>query len=339
MTPLVSVIVPVHNVVPWLPACLESLLAQTEPDIEILAVDDGSTDGSGALCERYAAEDPRVRVIHKANGGLSDARNAGLAEANAEWVMFLDGDDWIDPEAVHAMLGAGMDSAAEVVVAGFHVDVHEGDGVLVRTERRAPERLVIEVGERLPEASVELLNVIGYAWNKLYRRTLLDELGARFPVGVSLVEDILFNAPVLAGAKRVTFLDEAFVHYVQRRRPTLGTTHQPEFAQLMSRATEETARLLETWGVAPGRVAELMHAVEVTRVQWALHSMLTGGGGNRSRLSAARRLLGEPLVRRVLEREVAMGRHRGPRGWLLATQARGYALPTMLVLRARSALR
>ena len=94
--PLISVVVPVYNVRPWLRRCLDSVLAQTFTDWECILVDDGSTDGSGAVCDEYAARDPRFTVIHKENGGVSSARNAGLDAAKGEYIQFLDSDDWID---------------------------------------------------------------------------------------------------------------------------------------------------------------------------------------------------------------------------------------------------
>ena len=97
MDPLVSIIVPVYNVKPYLNRCVDSLLGQSYQNMELLLVDDGSTDGSEALCDEYAAQDARVRVLHKKNGGLSDARNAGVDAAKGEYLSFVDGDDWVSP--------------------------------------------------------------------------------------------------------------------------------------------------------------------------------------------------------------------------------------------------
>ena len=97
MDPLVSIIVPVYNVKPYLNRCVDSLLGQSYQNMELLLVDDGSTDGSETLCDEYAAQDARVRVLHKKNGGLSDARNAGVDAAAGEYLSFVDGDDWVSP--------------------------------------------------------------------------------------------------------------------------------------------------------------------------------------------------------------------------------------------------
>lgn len=94
--PLVSVVVPVYNVASYLEQCLDSVVNQTYKNLEIILVDDGSTDGSGAICDRYAEKDSRIQVIHKENGGLSSARNVGLERITGEWALFVDSDDWIE---------------------------------------------------------------------------------------------------------------------------------------------------------------------------------------------------------------------------------------------------
>ena len=116
---LVSIIVPVYNVEQYLDRCLDSLVRQTYSKIEILLVDDGSTDGSGALCDAWQRRDHRIRVFHKPNGGLSDARNHGLERASGDWVCFVDSDDWFDLRFVETMLGALEDTGADVAECDY----------------------------------------------------------------------------------------------------------------------------------------------------------------------------------------------------------------------------
>lgn len=335
---LVSVIIPVFNVAPYLPACLDSVISQTYSNIEIVVVDDGSTDQSARIADSYAERDDRVRVIHKVNGGLSDARNAGLNVVQGDFVMLVDGDDWIDPEAVSALLETAQSTEADVVICGYHVDTHDSLGALTRTARRVPEQQsfdrAIQAG---PPASVEMLNFVGYAWNKLYVRGLIEGLGARFPTGVSLVEDILFNAPLLAEARRVAFLEDALIHYVQRPRETLGTRHDPQFGSLIGAASSAAAALLTSWG-APFEVAdEVVHDMELARVRWAVRSAATGRGPITTRLTTVRRILDDEHVREVLMREVRSGRSAGLRHALIWSQARGHALPTVATCLVRGA--
>lgn len=333
----VSVIVPVYDVAPFLSRCVESALAQTHAEVELLLIDDGSTDGSGALCDAYAASHPQVRVLHKSNGGLSDARNAGLEAATGDFVAFLDGDDWMAAETVAAMLTEALRTGADAVIAGYHVDTHDNQENVVRSDRRTPPPCVVAAADEPPEVSVELMNFVGYAWNKLYRRELLVESGSRFPVGVSLVEDIVFNAPVLSAATRVAFFDEAFVHYVQRPRQTLGTKPHGEFGKLIGMATDATRPLLLGWGITEQRVDELLGEIEFARVQWAVRSVACADSLSlSSRAVEIRALLKDSRVHAALADHLASGRITGPRRWLAESQARGHVWPTLLIHRFRS---
>ena len=118
--PLVSVIVPVYKVEAELPRCVESLLSQSMGDIEVILVDDGSPDGCPVMCDEYARRDARVRVVHKENGGLSDARNAGLDVASGEYVMFVDSDDYIEPDSCEVLLAAAREHGSDLVVGDWH---------------------------------------------------------------------------------------------------------------------------------------------------------------------------------------------------------------------------
>lgn len=128
MEPLISVIVPIYNVKAYLDRCVESLLGQSYKDLEIFLVDDGSTDGCGKVCDRYAAQDPRITVIHKKNGGLSDARNAALDAAQGEYYAFVDGDDWVSPYYVENLYRALRKADADMAVSCFE-EVFEGRGI------------------------------------------------------------------------------------------------------------------------------------------------------------------------------------------------------------------
>lgn len=128
--PLISVIVPIYRVERYLSKCVESILNQTYRHLEIILVDDGSPDGSGAICDEFAEKDSRIRVIHKENGGLSDARNAGIQVAGGEYLAFVDGDDWIEPDMYEAMLGLTEKYGAKLVCAGRY-DENDSTGEMV----------------------------------------------------------------------------------------------------------------------------------------------------------------------------------------------------------------
>ena len=155
---LVSVVVPVYNVEKYVEKCLKSLMGQSYGALEIIVVDDGSTDGSGAICDEMAAGDKRVRVFHKKNGGLSSARNYGIKRAKGEYVCLVDSDDWVKRDFVKKMVGEAVREGADVAVCGYNDEV--------------PREEVL-TGE---EVTVRLLtwqeNMEIIAWNKMYRRRL-----------------------------------------------------------------------------------------------------------------------------------------------------------------------
>lgn len=205
----ISVIIPVYNVEPFLTACLDSVLAQTHRDLEVILINDGSTDASGGICDRYAAEDHRIRVIHQENGGVSKARNRGLELATGELISFIDSDDTLEPE-MYELLVRCMEE--------YHADIsHCGYKHLVRDEIR----LVHDTRQIRPQTREEALSCFvsgvlfgGGLWNKLFRRNLLE--GLSFREDLKNNEDILFNFEAFSRADRSVFADYALYNYVAR---------------------------------------------------------------------------------------------------------------------------
>ena len=204
-----SIVVPVYNVAEYLPKCVDSLMAQELADCEILLVDDGSTDGkSGALCDGYAAAHPEViRVLHKPNGGLGDARNAGLAAAAGEYVLFVDSDDYLAPDTVRT-LRPFMEQGIDLTVFGYLVD--SGGTITRPPEDRLPLGQVTDLAH-FPE----LLLASPNAWNKLWRRALFLEHGIRYPERI-WYEDLATTGKLLAVARTITATDAELYYYVVR---------------------------------------------------------------------------------------------------------------------------
>ncbi len=177
--PLISVIVPIYKVESYLRECVDSILDQTHRNLEVILVDDGSPDACPAICDEYAARDARVRVIHKTNGGLSDARNAGLDVARGEWIGFVDSDDVVDPAMFEALLTAGQASGSQIAVCNF-AEFKDGPDAEMLWTRGVKSRMELTGREAccLLMVDDELQN---YAWNKLYAARLWE--GVRFPVG------------------------------------------------------------------------------------------------------------------------------------------------------------
>ena len=207
---LISVIVPVYNVESYLPRCVDSICNQTYRNLEIILVDDGATDSSGRICDDYASRDPRVRVIHKANGGLSSARNAGLDVAQGEYISFIDSDDWIAPDTYDQMLALALEEQVKLVCAG-RFDVDGGTG-RVQTGLCPPRREVISGMELLGRVFL-WDNCDSAACDKLYHRSLFREI--RYPVG-RVNEDLAIFYKLMELTDRAAMLDKPVYYYYHR---------------------------------------------------------------------------------------------------------------------------
>lgn len=211
----ISVIVAVYNIEAYVSRCVDSLLAQTYPNMEIILVDDGSTDGSGALCDAY--QDERVKVLHKENGGLSDARNAGMQLATGAYIGFTDGDDWVEPDMYRAMYEACVANQAQVAVCryrqlGENAENGEETGAIVSLSRE--EALEIYI------CGHEQYIIYNSVWSKLFQAELIKDMS--FLVGKKS-EDILFTAQAFCAMKRCVYLDTAYYNYVLDREGSIMT--------------------------------------------------------------------------------------------------------------------
>lgn len=192
---LVSVIIPVYKVEPYLRQCIESVLAQTHSALDIILVDDGSPDRCGEICEEYAARDNRIRVIHQPNGGLSAARNSGLDAARGEYVTFVDSDDFVAENYVETLLKWISDSGADIACGGF-VDYHTGDKVTTPPADSHP--IILSASEFLEEMLYQHTGD-NSVWGKLYKKIIFD--GLRFTPGILYEDlDIIYRA-ILRGSK------------------------------------------------------------------------------------------------------------------------------------------
>ena len=217
--PLISVIVPVYNVEQYLDQCLESIVSQTYPRLEILVVDDGSTDGSGDMCDRWAERDSRISVTHQPNGGLSAARNTALDKMSGEHVIMVDSDDVLHPDAAACLLSAMERHQADIVV-GDHVIVGEK-----ATPQWPDTATASPKGDRAYSQSEALLAIFYQqglthsAWARIYRASLFD--GIRYPEG-QLYEDLAVIYPLLKKCDKVVKIPQVVYGYRQRESSILG---------------------------------------------------------------------------------------------------------------------
>ena len=210
MDSLISVIVPVYKVEAYLRRCVDSVIHQTYPHLEILLVDDGSPDGCGRICDEYAQTDSRVRVIHKENGGLSSARNAGIDAAAGEYLAFLDGDDWLEPDAYEQMVGLAKRYGVKLVCGGrYDVDGRTG----ARTLGLCPAKEERISGEELAGRIFLWDGCDSSAVDKLYHRSLFET--DRYPLG-RVCEDVPVTYRIALRAEQAAMYDRPVFNYFHR---------------------------------------------------------------------------------------------------------------------------
>ena len=255
--PAISIIVPVYNVDAYLDRAVDSLLAQTFGNFELFLVDDGSTDDSGKLCDKLACCDSRIRVIHQENAGAAGARNAALAQAQGEFVYFMDGDDWCTPEMLEVMFAFAQQNALDLVVTGFFIDTYYAEDRFYQELRTAPN-CVYETQQQFRAQAHKLFDAqLLYApWNKLYRRSYLTEHNIVFPD--TFWDDLPFNLDAIRNIKHVGCLDGRFYHYVRARAESENTKYRPA---MYDKREEEHAWLRELyaqWGIHTPETQEFL---------------------------------------------------------------------------------
>ncbi len=206
---MISVIVPVYNVESCLGKCLDSILEQTYRDFELLLIDDGATDSSGDICERYAKTDERIKVFHKPNGGLSDARNYGIERASGDYLTFIDSDDYIIANYLEVLYKMATENNAEISAVSCE-EVYDMDAPTAPV--KCGKVNVIDAEETMRRMLIRSPFGVS-AWAKLYKRELFAEL--RYPVG-RLYEDMLTTPYVVAKCSKIAYTDTKMYMYYQR---------------------------------------------------------------------------------------------------------------------------
>lgn len=217
---LVSIIVPVYNVKKYLSSCIDSILRQTYKNLQIILIDDGSTDESGVICDEYAKRDSRITVIHKINGGLSDARNVGIDNANGEYICFIDSDDFVRQTYIEDLLTAVLKHDADISVCLFEKGINDNFKKIYNQIQA--EEIVLNSMDALKrlyndELSVEMI----VAWNKLYSKKLFEMV--RFPIG-KINEDEFTIPQLLYNANRVVIINKYDYYYFQSPNSIMRST-------------------------------------------------------------------------------------------------------------------
>lgn len=211
---VISVIVPIYNVEKYLVRCLQSIIKQTYQNLEIILVDDGSTDTSGKLCDKFAEKDSRIIVIHKKNGGLSDARNVGIDKSSGSYLVFVDSDDWIDPDMISILYNVAQKNNSDIIECSYR-NIYK-DHILEETNCNAE----IINGDYVTalEGMLDWRYFKPVAWNKLYKRNVIKDI--RYPVG-RLHEDEFTTYKYFYNAKKVSYIDVSKYNYDRTREDSI----------------------------------------------------------------------------------------------------------------------
>lgn len=310
-----SIIVPVYNGEEFLAACVESIRRQTISEWELLLIDDGSADGSGRMCDGYAAADSRIRAIHKKNEGVSAARNDGLKLARGEYIGFVDADDWILPDMYERLLDRAETTGSDMVMCDA-TTVYDDGREEPDTIRQLPGSAVLCKEQFRPDL---LLEVAGSVCRCIYRAELVHRLNLCFPAGIHFSEDRIFNLYAMGCAGDLAYLKEP---YYMRRVNSASAVYRfhPDYFEKVKKASAETQRALDAaWSGAP----EYKTAYQRQMVVGALAAVnnyyyRTSPWSSREKRAAVRRLCRDSDLRAAIQ---ATG-YGGVRGkWILAGRA------------------
>jgi len=235
---MISVIVPVYEVEPYLDTCIESILNQSFRDLELILVDDGSPDRCGEMCDSWALKDARIRVIHQANAGLSEARNTGINNAKGEWLCFVDSDDWVAKDMLELLHAVIVESGADMAVSNY---VKVSDGSLGDVVHVAPGLLTSEeYWLRLYAGNRTYYTV---AWAKLYKREVFAK--CRYTPGkINEDDQILYD--ILSACKRIAISDKVVYYYRQRSNSIMGSTRSLKNLSVPEAHLKNAERMYET---------------------------------------------------------------------------------------------
>ncbi len=221
--PLISVIVPVYNVAPYLPRCLDSITGQTYQNLEIILVDDGSTDTCPRICDEYAAKDKRIKVIHQQNKGLPGARNSGMEQMHGEFFTFVDADDWIDKTCYEQLMHCQQQTQADLVSCLYYLAYDTHNKTISPIVEKSPQGFLSPV-----QLLCSLLHQKDFSvWNKIYRRSWVA--GTRFDFRYSMSEDWFFISQLAKKGGRFAQVNKPLYFYYQRQTSMRRTSTSPQW--------------------------------------------------------------------------------------------------------------
>lgn len=254
-TPLISIIVPVYNVEKYLSKCIESILHQTYKNWELLLIDDGSHDNSGKICDEYALNDSRIKVFHKANGGVSSARNLGLEKALGDFIMFVDSDDWIGEKCLEICTKEIIENDLDALQFGFTAVFPNQE-----TPRIKESTSILNGGEYIQTNSFNVC-----VWGGIYKKKIIDDYKLKFIQQLKLAEDQIFTLNFFKHTQRIKYIDKPMYYYLQRMDSAIHTQKSND----MLLSCEYLMKFSQDWLISKSFVDNMI-------VQFIIHMIENG---------------------------------------------------------------
>ena len=241
--PEVSIIVPVYNVAPYLDKCVESLVGQTFKNIEIILIDDGSTDGSDGICDKWRNSDTRVIVKHQHNQGVSIARNQGLNLSTGNYILFVDPDDWIEADCCEILLQEARSSLSDVILFHHYIEYYRrseksGKNVKILCEKESMQIAILKQDSENFGVSLDV------PWCKLIKKSVIDNHNITFPPGLRISQDGIFNLYLFEYSEKVTILDYYGYHYRQNEY-SINYRYNPEMKNIIKKFVLEAQKFID----------------------------------------------------------------------------------------------
>lgn len=260
-TPLVSIIVPCYNVEGYLPLCIDRILSQTYTNLEIWLVDDGSPDKSGEICDYYAEKDSRIKVIHKENGGLSDARNVAIDAANGEWIICVDSDDYVSNDYVEVLYGLVERNQCKIGIASHH---SFNEGTMPDIVQPKYQEVVFGNMKGIEKMFYQELFDTA-AWCKIYHRSLFED-GIRYPYGL-IYEDLPTTYLLFLKADKIAFCNKIIYYYLLR-------TNSLEGQPFNVRKLDSAIKIIESIESHSHELRSVKNAVRCRLLSFCFHVLL-----------------------------------------------------------------
>lgn len=261
----VSIIMPVYKVEDYVGKAIESIQAQTLTEWELFAVDDGSPDNSGAICDEYAKNDARIKVIHQENSGAPAARNNAIDKAVGEYMYFMDSDDWAEPTMLYDMYKIARENDRQLVVAGFYIDTYYSDEEKF-TQEQVFGSAVFKTQKEFRENAHKLFdkNLLYTPWNKLFSTQYLRENNIYFPN--TFWDDFPFNLSVLKDVERVAVTDKKYYHFIRKRAESETARYRSDMYDKREEENGWMNELYAYWGIMNSEIDEFISRRYIERI-------------------------------------------------------------------------